>query len=171
MGCDAAPNKNYVSKTNGIPERQKFVKRVTPVTAPAGLSMCPPLSDKRIAVGPACDRLIMKQVLQLRGIELRYALTMELFLHGPATVPQLIDALAWHGFAARGRPSKCISDALRWEMGYGRVRRLGRGRYGPGWMPRGTEHRIHHRVMALRDRASCRSEAGTTAHAPPPRLL
>ena len=98
----------------------------------------------------------MNQALQLRGIELRYALTMELFRHGPATIPQLTDALAWHAFAVCGRASKSISDALRWEMGYGRVRRLGRGRYGPGSMPRGTEHRIHTRVMALRDRASCR---------------
>jgi hypothetical protein len=104
----------------------------------------------------------MKEPLQLRGIELRYALTMHLCLHGPASIAELVDALAWHGFAVAGRASKSISDALRWEMGYDRVRRLGRGRYGPGYVPRGTEHRIHKRVMALRDRASCRYEAGKT---------
>jgi hypothetical protein len=92
----------------------------------------------------------MKERLQLRGIELRYALTMHLCLHGPASITELVDALAWHGFAVSGRASKSISDALRWEMGYGRVRRIGRGRYGPGDVPRGTEHRIHKRVMALR---------------------
>ena len=56
----------------------------------------------------------------------------------------------WHG----ERQSKSISDALRWERRYGRVGRLGRGRYGPGSMPRGTEHRIHQRVLALRARAA-----------------
>jgi hypothetical protein len=98
----------------------------------------------------------MKDALQLRGIELRYALTMHLASHGPASVTELADALGWHGFVVAGRASKSISDALRWEMGYGRVRRLRRGLYGPGWMPRGTEHRIYRRVMALRDQASCR---------------
>jgi hypothetical protein len=124
--------------------------------------MCPPQSDNGLDVGPACDGPLMKEPLQLRGIELRYALTMHLCSHGPASITELVDALAWHGFAVAGRASKSISDALRWEMGYGRVRRLGRGRYGPGYLPRGTEHRIHKRVMALRDMASCRYEAGKT---------
>ncbi|PQM47344.1 hypothetical protein C1Y40_02476 [Mycobacterium talmoniae] len=35
------------------------------------------------------------------------------------------------------------------------MRRFGRGRYGPGWMPRGTEHRIHKRVQALRAEIEC----------------
>jgi hypothetical protein len=99
---------------------------------------------------------MMNEPLQLRGIELRYALTMHLFRHGSATITELAEALSWHGFAVGGHASKAISDALRWEMGYGRVRRLGRSRYGPGWMPRGTEHRIHKRVLALRDQAKCR---------------
>ncbi len=95
-------------------------------------------------------------MMQLRGIELRYVLTMHLSIHGAASISELANALTWHGFTVGGRESKSISDALRWEMGYGRVRRLGRGRYGPGWMPRGTEHRIHNRVLALREQASCR---------------
>ncbi|OBI42040.1 hypothetical protein A5707_11995 [Mycobacterium kyorinense] len=103
----------------------------------------------------------MNESLLLRGTELRYVLTMQLFRHGPATVGELAEALAQHGFAVGGRTSKSISDALRWEMGHGRVRRLRRGRYGPGWMPRGTEHRIHTRELALRDQAKCRSEPGT----------
>ncbi|HEY1842917.1 MAG TPA: hypothetical protein VGG53_22365 [Mycobacterium sp.] len=111
----------------------------------------------------------MNDGLQLRGTELRYALTMHLFSHGPASIAELADALARHGFAVGGRSSKSISDALRWEMGYGRVRRLGRGRYGPGWMPRGTEHRIHKRVLALRHQASCRYKAGTSSHPSQPR--
>jgi hypothetical protein len=98
----------------------------------------------------------MNEALQLRGTELRYVLTNHLHVHGPATIAELADGLARHGFGVKGRVSKCISDALRWEMGYDRVRRLGRGRYGPGPMPRGTEHRIHKRVLALREQARCR---------------
>lgn len=89
----------------------------------------------------------------LKGIELRYVLAMQLAVHGPATIAELIDALKWHHFWVSGRPSKAISDALRWEIERGRVCRLGRGRYGPGYMPRGTEHRIHQRVLALREAA------------------
>jgi hypothetical protein len=62
---------------------------------------------------------------QLRGVELRYALTMYLFQHGPQTVADLIEALEYQ-----------------------------RGRYGPGEMPRGTEHRIHQRVLSLRYEAA-----------------
>jgi hypothetical protein len=50
---------------------------------------------------------------------------MHLLSHGPASISELAEAVAWQGFAVAGRASKSISDALRWEMGYGRVRRLG----------------------------------------------
>ena len=99
----------------------------------------------------------------LRGIELRYVLTMHLALHGPSTIAEMVDALEWHGFCVRGRVSKAVSDALRWELERGRVRRLGRGRYGPRYIPRSTEHRIHQRVLALRA-AACRYEVGTTSN-------
>ena len=88
--------------------------------------------------------------IELRGTDLRYALTLFLAQHGPHTIPQLIDALEHQGFSIAGRSSKTISDALRWERNYGRVRRMKRGRYGPGSMPRSTEYRIHKRVMELR---------------------
>jgi hypothetical protein len=87
---------------------------------------------------------------QLHGIELRYVLTLHLFQHGAATVTELIDALGWHGFCVRGRPSKAVSDALRWEIGRGRVRRLRRGLYGPAYIPHATEYRIINRVRSLR---------------------
>jgi hypothetical protein len=93
----------------------------------------------------------MDNLRRLRGTELRYVLTIHLFDHGPATVNDLVDALCARGFRVSGRASKSVSDALRWEIGHDRVRRLGRGRYGPGWMPRSTEHRIHQRVLALRE--------------------
>ncbi|WIM85996.1 hypothetical protein PT015_13750 [Candidatus Mycobacterium wuenschmannii] len=88
--------------------------------------------------------------MELRGIALRYVLTQNLAVHGPATITQLLEALEHHGFRVRGRPSKVVSDALRWEIEHGRVHRIGRGRYGPGYTPRSTEYRIHQRVLSLR---------------------
>ncbi len=90
---------------------------------------------------------------QLHGIELRYVLTMHLSQNGPATIVELIDALGRHGFCVRGRASKAVSDALRWEIGRGRVRRLGRGMYAPAYIPHATEYRIINRVRALRESA------------------
>jgi hypothetical protein len=102
----------------------------------------------------------MNDMRLLRGIELRYVLTHHLFVHGPATITELVEALAFNGFGIAGAAPKSVSDALRWELLHGRARRLGRGLYGPGYMPRGTEHRIHKRVQALRVEARNRSEAG-----------
>lgn len=96
----------------------------------------------------------MPPKLCLTTIELRYALTMFLFQHGPTTVAALIDALDYQGFEIPGRASKAVSDALRPDLSRGRVRRLGRGLYGPGEMPRATEYRIHMRVLALREQAA-----------------
>ncbi|WP_241010714.1 hypothetical protein [Mycobacterium camsae] len=104
----------------------------------------------------------MAPALCLRGTELRYVLTWQLALHGPATIAEMIDALEWHGFCVKGRASKVISDALRWEIRRGRVRRLGRGKYGPAGMPRSTEYRIHQRVLVLRDRARLSRKGGQT---------
>lgn len=95
----------------------------------------------------------MTQGLEIRGIELRYALTIFLQQHGPQRVAELVDALEYQGFVIAGRPSKAVSDALRWEIARGRVCRKGRGRYGPIDMPRSTEYRIHRRVLELRTRA------------------
>jgi hypothetical protein len=109
-----------------------------------------PASERQIVdVGRACQCLTMTKRL-LRGTEFRYVLSDHLAVHGPATVAELADMLASRGFETAGRASKAISDALRWEIGRGRVRRLRRGRYGPGWMPRSTEYRIHKRALALR---------------------
>jgi hypothetical protein len=64
----------------------------------------------------ACHGQNMANSRLLRGIELRYAITEYLFLHGPTTVIDLIDALRYQGFEFAGRPSKAISDALRWKI-------------------------------------------------------
>src|SRR5688500_15374352 len=86
---------------------------------------------RRSAVSPSG----MSEPRTLRGIELRYALTMYLAQHGPHTVAELIEALTHQGFRILGRPSKAVSDALRWEIAHDRVRRRGWGRYGPGALP------------------------------------
>ena len=79
--------------------------------------------------------------LLLRATELRYVLTRILQLRGPSTIADVIAELHRWGFTVAGRPSKTVSDALRWEIGRGRVFRVGRGRYREGWAPRSTEHR------------------------------
>ena len=89
----------------------------------------------------------------LQGIELRYMLAVNLAIHGSASIFEILEQLDYQGFSIPGRPSKTVSDALRWEMRRGRVRRLRRGVYGPGQMPRSTEHYIHQRAAALRDEA------------------
>jgi hypothetical protein len=89
----------------------------------------------------------------LRGTELRYCLTRLLQLQGQSSVTELVAALDDWNFTVPGRPTKTVSDALRWEMRRDRVRRRGRGRYSAAGMPRGTEHRIITRVQAMREAA------------------
>jgi hypothetical protein len=91
--------------------------------------------------------------LVLRGTVLRYVLIYLLRLRGPRTIPDLVAGLQQWGFAVEGRPSKTVSDALRWERRRGRVERRGRGRYIAGDIARSTEHRIIRRVEALREQA------------------
>ena len=91
--------------------------------------------------------------LVLRGTVLRYVLIYLLRLHSPRTIPELVDGLQKWGFAVEGRPSKTVSDALRWERRRGRVERRGRGRYIAGDVARSTEYRIIRRVEALREQA------------------
>lgn len=124
--------------------------------------MCPPSSEFTGGVGPACKAPAM---YTLRGIELRYVLTMQLARHGRASIRELVDALAFHGFTADRPANKSVSDALRWERRRGRVRHLQRGVYGPGEIPRGTEYRIRQRELALRA-AAIRFKAGTSTPAP-----
>ncbi len=52
----------------------------------------------------------MTTLLEVRGVELRYLLTTYLFDHGPASVDELVDALAYQGFAVKGRPSNAVSE-------------------------------------------------------------
>jgi hypothetical protein len=96
----------------------------------------------------------MTNVRLLRGTELRYVLTMNLARYGKATIFDQIQTLEDQGFGVAGHAPKVVSDALRWEMRKDRVRRLRRGFYGPGQMPRSTERYIHQRYMTLREEAA-----------------
>lgn len=99
----------------------------------------------------------MTDKLLLRGTDLRYVLTMQLLQRGTQSVADLVDALEDQGFTTAGRPSKAISDALRWEMNHGRIYRIRHGRYRPAEMPRSTEYRIRNRVLELRAAAADRA--------------
>lgn len=129
----------------------------------AGLSLAaghigyPSEIGERGTVIPCWHRDAMADKLLLRGTNLRYVLTMQLLQHGAQSVADLIDALEDQGFTTAGRPSKAISDALRWEMNHGRVYRIRHGRYRPAEMPRSTEYRIRNRVLELRAAAADRA--------------
>src|SRR5689334_7051555 len=62
-------------------------------------------------VGPRLQGRDMATRRQLRGVELRYALTNFVFQHGPHTVADLIEALEYQCFEIPGRASKVVSDA------------------------------------------------------------
>jgi hypothetical protein len=86
----------------------------------------------------------------IAGLHLRYLLTLHLFDAGESTIGDLVTAVGRQGFRLDGRPSKTVSDALRWELRRGRVVRRGRGRYAPGAMPRQTQSWMRQRLRSLR---------------------
>lgn len=110
-----------------------------------------------ISVGAVGHGLRMPNTRPLRGTELRYALTMTLMRDGNQTIFDLIESLEYQGFSIPGYAPKAVSDALRWEMRKDRVRRLRRGYYGRGQMPRSTESYIHNRYLTLREEADALS--------------
>ena len=86
----------------------------------------------------------------ITGRELRWVLTDYLFGARVMSLRALVDALEADGFLVSGRPSKVVSDALRWEVRRGRVVRLGRGKYAAGSMPKQTLSWRRARVRAIR---------------------
>ncbi len=84
----------------------------------------------------------------LSGPDLRYVLTTYI-AQGFSTVAQLVTKLAADGYTVWGRASKVVSDALRWEIRNGRVRRLRRGVYTIDAIPKTTRYRIFHRTRVL----------------------
>ena len=80
----------------------------------------------------------------IRGRVLRFLITRELQQAGrPLTIPEIVGRLEHQGFTIYGRPSKTVSDCLRWETVKGRVNRLDRGIYTFGHAPRSTLRRIN----------------------------
>lgn len=101
----------------------------------------------------------------LWGRSLRFVVVDELMRAGrPVTVAEMVELLAAAGFTLRGRPSKVISDALRWEIRRGRVVRLRRGVYRYRSAPRSTARRI----AVFGRRAHAWVEAVLQGRTPPP---
>ena len=89
---------------------------------------------------------------ELRGLPLRYLLTTILREAGrDVAVSELVAMCESQGVVFRGRASKIVSDALRWEIGWGRVARVRRGVYRSQRMPRSTGYWIARRVRCIRD--------------------
>lgn len=88
------------------------------------------------------------------GLQLRYLLTTLLVEAGhPLSVRELVARCEAEGVVFERRGSKVVSDALRWEIRWGRVMRMKRGVYRASrWMaPRSTQQWIAKRVGQLRD--------------------
>lgn len=91
----------------------------------------------------------------ISGRDLRYVLTVVLLDQRRAlTIVELVGALDAMGLAVRGRASKTIADALRWEIRRGRVRRAGRGRYRTGTIPRSTQWWLRQHALRVREGGS-----------------
>lgn len=90
---------------------------------------------------------------RLTGLSLRYALIIHLVdARRVLTTRELVAAIEATGFEVRGRPSKSVSDALRWEVRRGRAVRVGRGSYKAGTVARQTVWRMRQRLGALHAR-------------------
>ncbi len=75
----------------------------------------------------------------------------------PMSISQLVGELERLNTPLAGRPSKAVSDALRWEIRNGRVERVGRGRYRFLGAPPTTLARITRRARSVRRHLAERS--------------
>lgn len=83
-----------------------------------------------------------RHVLPLRGRGLRFVLLDELRRRETMAVADMVAVLDDHGYEVGGRASKIVSDALRWEVARGRVKRIARGIYRYARVPPTTARRI-----------------------------
>lgn len=87
---------------------------------------------------------------RVAGTQLRHAICVCLLrAQTPLTVPEVVAGVEALGWSVPGRPSKTISDALRWEVAKGRVVRLDRSLYEIGIMPRSTEWWMRREIASL----------------------
>jgi len=88
---------------------------------------------------------------ELRGLSLRYLLIVILDeARGPVLIGELVVRCRAEGDEFSGRPSKVLSDALRWDVRNGRVVRVRRGVYARGQVSESTMRWIRHRVAESR---------------------
>ena len=115
------------------------------------------------------------ELSEVRGTLLRSLLTLVLDAERPLvmSLPELAAGVAASGFRVAGRSSKNISDALRWEVGRGRVVRVGRGRYAAGRVAKTTRRRMRGRIanqrrlIAAAEALSIRPDADIRGSWPP----
>ncbi len=87
----------------------------------------------------------------LWGRPLRYLLIVILDeAAGPLSMVELVARCEAEGVRFSRRPSKVLSDALRWDVRSGRVVRVRRGIYTKGEVPDSTMRWIRHRVAQTR---------------------
>ena len=86
----------------------------------------------------------------LWGRRLRWVLLILLVdSRGSMTVAELVEAVTRAGCSIHGRPSKAVSDALRWEVRRGRVLRVARSTYAIDRLPRSTAWWVRQQVREL----------------------
>ncbi len=112
------------------------------------------------------DPNALLHICPLRGRALRYVLLARVRRRSEVTVAELVTDLLADGYVFAGRPSKLISDALRWEVRGGRVERLERGRYRYR-----SANRSRLRRAELLARRCGRWLEAVARGEPPPRLL
>lgn len=88
---------------------------------------------------------------KLWGRGLRHFLLSTLANAGrPLSVAELSGIIDERAARLSGRPSKVISDALRWEIKRGHVRKVRRGVYSFARMPASTRRWVERRARQLR---------------------
>ncbi len=92
---------------------------------------------------------------RLGGLWLRYELCIVLHeARRSLTVAEIVGRIEADGFTIGPNAHKVVADALRWEVRRGRARRVRRGVYGTGRLPRSSESKMR---AALRRQRRLRS--------------
>jgi hypothetical protein len=84
-----------------------------------------------------------------RADRIRAAICVTLASAGaPMSVSELVAALGRLGLSVGDNPNKTVADAVRWEVARGHVRKVRRGTYAVGRLPRSTRRYMAERVAA-----------------------